>query len=62
VSRLGCSPPSIVITLALEQSPRVHLVCANSSEEQRLREYIATQTDLRELVEVACQLERERAA
>ena len=55
-------PPAIVITLALEQSPSVLFICANSSEEERIREHIAAQPELRQLVEVACRLERERAA
>ncbi len=50
-------PPAIVITLALEQRPSVHLVCMNSSEEERIREHIAAQPDLCELVEAALRLE-----
>jgi len=55
-------PPAIVITLALEQRPSVHIVAANSAEEARIREAIAAQPELRRLVETACRLERERAA
>jgi len=63
VTSLRARPPAIVITLALEQRPSVHLVCANSCEEERIREHIATQPELRELVETACRLEnKERAA
>ena len=62
MTSLRARPPAIVITLALEQHPTVHIVAANSGEEGRIREHIATQPDLRWLVETACRLERERAA
>jgi len=51
-------PPAIVITIPLEQRPSIHLVCANSSEEARIREHIAAQPELCELVEAALRLER----
>ncbi|MEJ7569593.1 MAG: hypothetical protein WKF41_15170 [Gaiellaceae bacterium] len=51
-------PPLLVITIPLEQRPSIHLVCANSSEEARIREHIAAQPELCELVEAALRLER----
>ncbi len=63
MTSLRARPPAIVITLALEQRPAVHIVAANSGEEERIREHIAAQPELRRLVETACRLEsQERAA
>jgi len=55
-------PPRLIIEIPLEETPSVRIHCANSGEEERLREHIAAQPELRDLVETACRLERERAA
>ena len=62
MTSLRAKPPSIIITIQLEERPTVHIVAANSSEEERIREHIAAVPELRLLVETACRLERERAA
>jgi len=55
-------PPRLIIEIPLEETPSVRIHCANSSEEERLREYLASRSELRRLVEDACKLEHERAA
>ncbi len=55
-------PPRLIIEIPLEETPSVRIHCANSSEEERLREYLASRSELRRLVEDACKLGHERAA
>jgi hypothetical protein len=55
-------PPRVVITLGLEERPRVRIFCRDGEEEKRIRNWIETNPQLADIVYRAVELAEERAA
>jgi hypothetical protein len=53
--------PSVVIELSLEEKPKVYVSAETLGGEERLADWLASQTELSELVERALDLEKRSA-
>lgn len=54
--------PRLVIVLELEAAPRLYVECEREGDERRLRAWIASSADIRELAVRATEIARERRA